>query len=105
MKLLTCTMLAAATAVVGAIVASPMSASAGPIHDRTINQQQRVYHGIQNGTVTGAEYRKLERREASVALQRAYYIQTRGGLQPWEKARLNNRLDNISHSIYRDKHD
>jgi surface antigen len=105
MKLLTCTILAATTAAVGVIVASPMSASAGPIRDRMVNQQQRVYHGVQNGTISGAEYRKLERREASVALQRAYYSQTRGGLQPWEKARLNNRLDNISRSIYRDKHD
>jgi hypothetical protein len=106
MKLLTCTILATtATAIAGAIIASPMSASAGPIRDRMINQQQRVYHGIQNGTVSATEYRNLERREASVALQRAYYSQTRGGLQPWEKARLNNRLDNISHSIYRDKHD
>ncbi len=107
MKLLSCTILAAAaaTAVAGTIIASPMSASAGPIRDRMVNQQQRVYHGVQNGTITGAEYRKLERREASVALQRAYYSQTRGGLQPWEKARLNHRLDNISHTIYRDKHD
>jgi surface antigen len=105
MKLLSCTILAAATAAVGVIVASPMSASAGPIRDRMVNQQQRVYHGVQNGTISGAEYRKLERREASVALQRAYYIQTGGGLKPWEKNRLNNRLDNISYSIYRDKHD
>jgi hypothetical protein len=106
MKLLTCTILATtATAVAGAIIASPMAASAGEIHDRMINQQQRVYKGIQNGTVSGAEYRKLERREASVAFQRAYYSQTRGGLQPWEKERLNDRLDNISRSIYRDKHD
>jgi hypothetical protein len=106
MKLLTCTILATtATAIAGAIIASPMSASAGPIRDRMINQQQRVYHGVQNGTVSGAEYRNLERREASVALQRAYYSQTRGGLQPWEKERLNDRLDNISQSIYRDKHD
>ncbi len=105
MKLLTCTILATtATAVAGAIIASPMSASAGEIHNRTINQQQRIYHGIQNGTVSGAEYRNLERREASVALQRAYYSHTGGGLQPWEKARLNNRLDHISYSIYRDKH-
>jgi hypothetical protein len=106
MKLLTCTILAtAATAVAGTIIANPMSASAGPIRARMVNQQQRVYKGIQNGTITSAEYRKLERREASVALQHAYYSQTRGGLQPWEKARLNNRLDNISHTIYRDKHD
>jgi hypothetical protein len=106
MKLLTCTILATtATAIAGAIIALPMAASAGPIRDRMVNQQQRVYKGIQNGTITGAEYRKLERREASVALQRAYYIQTGGGLKPWEKNRLNNRLDNISHSIYRDKHD
>jgi hypothetical protein len=106
MKLLTCTILATTvTAVAGAIIALPMSASAGPIRDRMVNQQQRVYKGVQNGTISGAEYRKLERREASVALQRSYYSQTGGGLQPWEKKRLNNRLDNISHSIYRDKHD
>lgn len=105
MKFLTCTILATtATAIAGAIIVLPMSASAGPIRDRMVNQQQRVYHGVQNGTISGAEYRNLERREASVALQRAYYSQTGGGLQPWEKARLNNRLNNISYSIYRNKH-
>ena len=102
MKRLVCAILA--TAVTG-IVVSPLSASAGEIRDRFINQQQRVYSGVRNGTITGAEYRNLERREASVAAMRYRYGKSGDGLTVGEKAVLDYRQDKLSRSIYRDKHD
>jgi hypothetical protein len=102
MKRLACTILAT---VATAAIAYPLSASAGEIHNRLVNQQQRIYQGVKNGTVSGAEYRNLQRREASVAAMRYRYIKTGGSLTDRERAILNYRLNNISKSIYRDKHD
>jgi hypothetical protein len=92
-------------ATAAALISYPISATAGPIRDRMVNQQQRIYYGVKNDTISGAEYRNLERRSASVAAQRYRYAQSGDGLTVGEKAVLNYRLNNISRSIYRDKHD
>ena len=102
MKRLVCTILA--TAVTGLIVA-PLSVSAGEIRNRMVNQQQRVYQGVKNGTLSGAEYRNLQRREASVAAMSYRYGKSGDGLTTRERAVINTRLNNISQSIYRNKHD
>lgn len=95
----------AATTCVGAIaVFNPSSASAGPIHDRQIKQQQRIYKGVQQGTITPYEYKKLEAREAKIAAQRYVYLKD-GNLTRNEAARLNNAQNRTSRAIYRDRHD
>ncbi len=83
----------------------PTVAFAGPIQHREVNQQQRIYRGVQNGSLTGKEYRNLQRREQSIAAQRYRDVHDGDGLTAYERQRLNNRLDNTSHAIYRDKHD
>jgi len=83
----------------------PTVASAGPIQHRQANQQQRIYKGVQNGSLTGKEYRNLQRREQSIAAQRYRDVHDGGGLTAYERQRLNNRLNNTSQAIYREKHD
>jgi hypothetical protein len=83
----------------------PTVASAGPIQHREVNQQQRIYRGVQNGSLTGKEYSNLQRREQSIAAQRYRDVHDGNGLTRNERLRLNNRLDNTSQAIYRDKHD
>jgi hypothetical protein len=92
-------------ALCAAVLLVPTIASAGPIQHREVNQQQRIYKGVQNGSLTGKEYRNLQRREQSIAAQRYRDVHDGGGLTAYERQRLNNRLDNTSQAIYRNKHD
>jgi hypothetical protein len=92
-------------ALCAAALLMPAVAFAGPIQHREVNQQQRIYKGVQNGSLTGKEYRNLQRREQSIAAQRYRDVHDGGGLNRYERQRLNNRLDNTSQAIYRDKHD
>ncbi len=93
------------SALVAAVLLIPTVASAGPIQHRVVNQQQRIYNGVQNGSLTGKEYSNLQRREQSIAAQRYRDVRDGGGLTAYERQRLNNRLDNTSQAIYRNKHD
>ena len=93
------------SALCAAVLLMPTVAFAGPIQHRQANQQQRIYNGVQNGSLTGKEYRNLQRREQSIAAQRYRDVHDGGGLTVYERQRLNNRLNNTSQAIYRDKHD
>lgn len=81
------------------------AASANSVNDRLYNQQQRVYQGVQNGSLTTQEYQNLERRDDAITAQ--YYRDRRDGrgLTPAERWRLQQRLDRQSQRIYRNKHD
>jgi hypothetical protein len=92
-------------ALCAATLLMPAVASAGPILHREAHQQQRIYKGVQNGSLTGKEYSNLQRREQSIAAQRYRDVHDGGGLTAYERQRLNNRLNNTSQAIYRDKHD
>ncbi|BBD60499.1 hypothetical protein NIES2109_32960 [Nostoc sp. HK-01] len=83
----------------------PTVASAGEIHHREVNQQQRIYHGVKNGSINRAELRQLERREASLEAERRRDIRSDGHLTPQERRQLNRRENLLSRTIYRDKHD
>ncbi|MBD2298672.1 hypothetical protein H6G80_10170 [Nostoc sp. FACHB-87] len=83
----------------------PTVASAGEIYAREVNQQQRIYHGVKNGSINRAELRQLERREASLEAARRRDIRSDGHLTPQERRQLNRRQNRLSRTIYRDKHD
>ncbi|MBD2188713.1 hypothetical protein [Pseudanabaena mucicola] len=82
----------------------PSSASAGAIRDRQINQQVRIYNGVQQGTISQQEYKKLELREAKIAAQRRVYLKD-GDLSGKEAVRLTAAQNRTSRAIYRDRHD
>jgi hypothetical protein len=83
---------------------NPSSASAGEIRDRQVNQQQRIYNGVKQGTISQQEYKNLEAREAKIAAQRRAYLSD-GNLSRQEAARLTNAQNRTSRAIYRDRHD
>jgi hypothetical protein len=75
------------------------------INARQARQQQRLYNGAQNGSLTGREYRHLEGREAKL---QAYETKQRldgGGLSRRERAQIEHREDRLSRNIYHQKHD
>lgn len=83
----------------------PMAAQAGELTQREIHQERRIAQGVKSGELNPQELRNLQRREASIAAQRFRFAHNGNGLQPWERRIVNQRLDNVSHSIYKDKHD
>jgi hypothetical protein len=94
-----------ATSLVGTIAfLNPSSASAGEIRTRQVNQQERIYKGVQQGTISPLEYKKLEAREAKIAVQRRVYLKD-GDLSGKEAVRLTNAQNLTSRAIYRDRHD
>jgi hypothetical protein len=90
--------------VTGLLVFTPLVAQAGPIHNRIENQQQRIYNGVKNGSISPKEYRRLERREDNIEAARRRDVRSGGKLTQGEKHRLNHRLNGLSNSIYRAKH-
>jgi len=96
-------------AVFAATLISPLSAQANQYFPRTINQRQshqqtRIFNGVKNGQLSQKEYRNLERRSLSIEQQQRRDVRDGGGLTLRERYQLNQRLDRVSHSIYRDRH-
>ena len=82
----------------------PVAASAGEITHRELNQQRRIYTGVQNDSLTRQEFRNLESRERALEARRYRDVHDGNGLQPREALRLDRQQDRLSRSIYRDKH-
>jgi Zn-dependent oligopeptidase len=93
-----------AVAVCASAIFLPTMASAGEVYRREVNQEQRIYNGVRNSSITPAELRNLERREAAVDATRRRYIHSGRGLTVRERRQLNRREKNISRTIYRYKH-
>src|SRR5580704_12596106 len=72
---------------------------------RAENQQQRIGQGVQSGQLTAHETANLEGREASINHQAAADRAANGGhLTAQEHQQINQRQNNVSKSIYNDKH-
>jgi hypothetical protein len=82
----------------------PLAASAGEVHQRTVNQQQRIFNGVQNGSLTRGEFHQLERREVAIERARLQGLKD-GKLSDREKQQLAQRQNALSEAIYRQKHD
>jgi hypothetical protein len=87
-----------------AIVFAPISAMAGPIQERINRQDNRIYNGVKNGSLTPKEYRILERKEDSIQNQRDRFIRSGGKFTKAEKRHINHRLNRQSERIYNYKH-
>ncbi|WP_277185292.1 hypothetical protein [Caballeronia sp. BR00000012568055] len=87
------------------IIAVPLSALSQEVRNREANQQKRIGQGLQSGQITAHGASNLENREASINQSRKADLAANGGhLTPGEKNRLNQRENNVSKQIYRDKH-
>jgi hypothetical protein len=88
----------------GLLVLTPFAAQAGPIQNRINHQEQRVYTGVKNGSISPKEYRQIDRRIDRIEAARIRNIRSGGKLTQSEKNRLNRRLNNTSRTIYNYKH-
>lgn len=104
MKKFALTALVAVTLIAPMIVA-PLAAQAGEVYNREHWQQDRIYNGVRNGSVTQREYNNLEGREARLNDQRANDLAHHDGhLTGAEYRQLNREESRDSRAIYRDKH-
>ena len=94
-------------AVIGIValgIAAPALAQETRVDRRQERQEQRIDKGVQSGTLTPRETRKLERGQ-----NRVERVETRaqadGKVTAREKARLERAQDVQSKRIYRQKHD
>jgi hypothetical protein len=77
----------------------------GSVNDRRQDQQQRIANGVQSGQMTAGETKRIEGREASVNSEiRADRSANGGKLTAQERQHVNQQQNNISKSIYTDKH-
>jgi hypothetical protein len=85
----------------------PMEANAYPrtVNQRQYNQQRRIYNGVREGNIGPREYNNLQRRSYSIEQQQRRFRNDDGRIDANERYRLNQRLNNVSDSIYRDRHD
>lgn len=97
-------------AVFAATILSPVAAQANQYFPRSINQRQsyqqnRIFNGVKNGQLSQQEYRNLQRRSLSIERQQRRDLRDGHGLTLRERYQLSQRLNRVSHSIYRDRHD
>jgi hypothetical protein len=88
----------------GLLVLTPFAAQAGQLQNRLNNQQQRIYTGVKNGSISPREYRHLERQEDQIEAARIRAIRSGGKLTQAQKNRINHRLNQNSNTIYNYKH-
>lgn len=75
------------------------------IQNRKYDQQGRIIQGDRSSQLTRGETRNLESRERSVNREEHAMRRADGGhLTAHDKAALTRRQNNISRSIYKDKH-
>jgi WXXGXW repeat (2 copies) len=83
----------------------PGTAAMDSVNGRRYNQQGRVANGISSGQLTAGETKNLENREAGLNKEIHNDRAANGGtLTPQERQQVNGQQNNLSHSIYDDKH-
>jgi hypothetical protein len=83
----------------------PAQPKEGSVNDRRQDQQDRIANGVQSGQLTAGETKNLESREANVNREIKDDRQANGGkLTTQEREQVNKQQNNMSKSIYNDKH-
>jgi hypothetical protein len=83
----------------------PQNAAISRVGERANNQQQRIAQGVGSGQMTAHETANVERRDASINHEVSTDRAANGGkLTPQEREQVNQRQNNVSKSIYQDKH-
>ncbi|MET3667011.1 hypothetical protein [Caulobacter sp. 1776] len=93
--------IAAVSALAAATV--PAVASAQPIDQREAQLDRRIDIGLRNGSLTRGEAYRL--RAELRDIDRLEYRYRRDGLNGWERADLDRRLDRISAQVRFERHD
>jgi hypothetical protein len=75
------------------------------VNQRRGNQQDRIANGVQSGQLTAGETKNLEGREANINREvKDDRSADNGKLTQQERQQINHQQNNLSHSIYQDKH-
>ena len=84
------------------IMATAQTGTPG-VKKRQKNQQKRIFKGVKNGSVTGKEFKKLQKQQIKTqkAKRRA---KSDGEVTRKERFRLHKRQNKNSRSIFRAKH-
>jgi len=83
----------------------PSNVAANSVGGRYYNQQGRIANGVSSGQLTAGETKHLEGREANINREVHADRQANGGtLTPQERQQVNQQHNNLSRSIYNDKH-
>jgi predicted deacylase len=83
----------------------PLAAQAGEVRNREVRQENRIYQGVRNDSLTTHEYDRLQSQEARLNDLRVRDLHSGGGLSHREDVQLNRDENHLSHQIYRTKHD
>ena len=75
------------------------------INQRQENQQRRIDNGAANGSVTKAEYARLEKQQYRIETREQRMRESGGTFTLKERARVQHSLNRASGTIYRQKHD
>ena len=83
----------------------PSTMAMDSVNGRRYNQQGRIANGVSSGQLTAGETKNLEGREANLNGEIHNDRAANGGtLTPQERGQVNQQQNNISRSIYNDKH-
>jgi hypothetical protein len=107
--------LCATTAMVGTLLVATPPASANwfsrhhprraEVNHREERQQDRIAHGIRNGSISPQEAQQLESQERALRLQEREEVRANGGhLTKQQTRQLNHEEDTLSHEIHHDSH-
>ncbi|MGH9511048.1 MAG: YXWGXW repeat-containing protein [Terriglobales bacterium] len=84
---------------------TPRTAAMDSVNGRRFNQQGRIANGISSGQLTAGETRNLENRESRLNGEIHNDRSANGGrLTSQERQQVNRQQNNMSRSIYDDKH-
>lgn len=99
----------ATTTTPAATTTPPTAATATPpqtVHQRKVNQQDRIANGVQNGGLTAHETANLETKEANLTKEKQQMKSENGGhLSSADQHALHQQQDKLSKQIYKQKHD
>jgi len=90
-------------ALVATVLALPLAASAGQVHNRIENQQDRINQGVASGQLTRHEYNVDGHRLNTIRAQRNNALDNHD-LTTAERAKLNRELNRNSNGVYFTKH-
>lgn|SRR5262249_26066826 len=105
----------ATTAMVGTLMVAtpPVSANwftrhhprRAEVNHHEERQQERIAHGIRNGSISPQEAQQLESQERALRLQERNEVRANGGYLTKQQTRqLNHEEDMLSHEIHHDSH-
>ena len=83
----------------------PATTAMDSVNGRAYNQQARIANGVASGRLNAGQTARLENREANVNREVRNERAANGGtLTPQERQQVNRQQNNMSKSIYNDKH-